>query len=61
MLCAEIQLLYKAKSVRPRDQADFNQSVPALDATTREWLATALEIAHPGHAWVARLRAASAD
>jgi hypothetical protein len=47
----EVCLLYKAKHLRFKDQRDFDASAPALDATARAWLTTALEHAHPGHPW----------
>jgi hypothetical protein len=51
----EIVLLYKAKSVRETDQADFDHARARLDASARAWLRTALERVHPGHAWLADL------
>jgi hypothetical protein len=38
----EIQLLYKAKDPRPRDQTDFKRIVPQLDPGARAWLRDAL-------------------
>lgn len=55
-LAPELQLLFKAKSVRPVDQADFDAARPLLDPAALEWLATALDIAHPDHPWRALLR-----
>lgn len=52
-LVPEIQLLYKAKNPRPKDEADFLAALPALDWERRRWLAAALAIVHPGHAWLA--------
>jgi hypothetical protein len=54
-LAPEIQLLYKAKSPRPKDEADFIRALPALDQGRRLWLAQSLALIHPGHAWLARL------
>ena len=51
----EIILLFKAKRVRPKDEADFAAVLPQLDASRREWLVEALELTHPGHAWLERL------
>jgi len=52
----EIVLLYKAKhSHRERDQSDFAAVVPRLEPERRRWLAEALEVVHPGHAWLAEL------
>jgi hypothetical protein len=51
----EIQLLYKAKSPRPKDEADFARTLPYLDGESRRWLAQALAFVHPGHSWLAQL------
>jgi hypothetical protein len=51
-LSPEIQLLYKAKDPRPRDQADFDHIAPRLDPGARAWLRDALEQLDPGHAWI---------
>lgn len=47
----EIQLLYKAKGLRDKDQADFKATLPHLDARRRGWLRDALEQTLPGHPW----------
>jgi len=54
-LAPEIQLLYKAKAPRAKDEADFARVAPHLDATARHWLRAALAVAYPGHAWGAAL------
>ena len=51
----EIQLLYKARGRRPRDETDFRAVVPALDGGARAWLRDALASTHPGHPWLERL------
>ncbi len=38
-LAPEIQLLYKAKGLRLKDEADFARTLPALDEKSRQWLA----------------------
>ena len=48
----EVQLLHKARAVRPKDQVDFEVCAPLLDPGQRAWLRTALGLAHPGHAWI---------
>src|SRR5690606_30912566 len=53
----EIQLLYKAKVVRARDEADLAALLPTLDLAARAWLADALANWAPGHHWLSRLRA----
>jgi len=52
----EISLLYKARHAREKDQADFDAVVPQLEPAARRWLADAIELVHPGHAWVVELR-----
>lgn len=49
-------LLFKAKSLRPKDRRDFEIAAGCLDAAERRWLADALERFHPGHPWIDRLR-----
>ncbi|HEY9216471.1 MAG TPA: hypothetical protein VIO94_00370 [Phenylobacterium sp.] len=53
----ETVLLFKAKMARDKDEADFGQCLPRLEAPARAWLRTALERAHPQHAWIDRLNA----
>ena len=52
----EIILLFKAKHARPKDEDDLAAALPRLDSARRVWLTTAVELAHPGHAWLGRLR-----
>ncbi len=54
-LAPEIQLLYKAKGLRPKDQADFDATVPLLNDRDRRWLRGALEQTLPDHPWIAAL------
>ena len=54
-LCPEVQLLHKARALRPQDQADFDACAPLLEPEAREWLRNALDTAHPGHAWLGDL------
>ncbi|HEY4388128.1 MAG TPA: aminoglycoside adenylyltransferase [Ktedonobacteraceae bacterium] len=54
-LAPEIQLLYKAKVPRPKDEADFARTLPHLNRERRAWLAQALAIVHPGHPWLLAL------
>jgi hypothetical protein len=51
-IAPEIQLLYKARSVRAQDQADFNLIAPRLDPDARTWLRSALESVEPCHEWL---------
>jgi Aminoglycoside-2''-adenylyltransferase len=55
-LAPEIQLLYKSKGLRPKDERDFDDAEPLLDADQRAWLRRALELTSPGHHWLPRLR-----
>lgn len=52
----EIQLFYKARSTRPKDQADFAAVLPVLDDAARAWLDHALGLTIPDHPWRALLR-----
>jgi hypothetical protein len=56
---AETVLFMKAKHTRPKDEHDFALALPTLDSVARAWLTEALELVHPGHAWIERCRAAS--
>ena len=55
VIAPEIALLFKAKAPRFKDQRDFDRVLPHLDRAARSWLASALEQAHPGHHWHARV------
>jgi hypothetical protein len=54
-LAPEFVLLFKAKHARPKDQTDFNQTIPHLTAAQRETLAELLTRVHPGHPWLTAL------
>ena len=54
-LAPEIQLLHKAKGRRPKDEADFTHTLPALHRERRIWLKHALTQAHPHHPWLDHL------
>ena len=49
----ETVLLFKAKAVRPKDEADLAAVLPRLDPEARRWLAAALALVQPGHPWLA--------
>ncbi len=55
-LVPELVLLFKAKHARPKDQADFDGTIPHLTPVQRATLARLLARAHPGHRWLANLR-----
>lgn len=52
----EIQLLYKSKALRERDQADFDVTLPHLEDRQRSWLLDSLKIVAPDHIWIPKLR-----
>ncbi|MFE3429702.1 nucleotidyltransferase domain-containing protein [Streptomyces sp. NPDC059171] len=54
-LVPELVLLFKAKHTRPKDQADFDTTVPYLSPEQRANLAQLLDRVHPGHPWSAGL------
>ncbi|MCW8375445.1 nucleotidyltransferase domain-containing protein [Streptomyces justiciae] len=51
-LAPELVLLFKAKGLRPKDQADFEGVLPLLDRSRRERLGEWLQRVHPGHPWL---------
>ncbi len=57
----EVVLLYKAKAVREKDEADFGAVLPLLGSSRRNWLSHALTLVHPGHRWLEALRSGSTD
>ncbi|GAA3491541.1 nucleotidyltransferase domain-containing protein [Streptomyces cremeus] len=54
-LVPELVLLFKAKAVRAKDQADFDGVLPLLGRARRQALRGWLELVHPGHPWLVRL------
>ena len=46
-LAPELQLLFKSKVPRPKDDIDAAEVIPALDVTQRTFLARRLEPDHP--------------
>jgi hypothetical protein len=55
VLSPEIQLLYKSKGRREKDEVDFSRVLPLLTVEEKEWLAQALRRVEPGHPWSDRL------
>jgi hypothetical protein len=56
-LAPEIQLFYKAKNGRPKDETDFAAALPVLTRPQRRWLSDALSLVYgPAHPWRPRLR-----
>ncbi|WP_330240694.1 nucleotidyltransferase domain-containing protein [Streptomyces sp. NBC_00525] len=57
-LAPEVQLLYKSRSRRPKDERDFEEALPALDDHARAWLTETITLTESAaHPWAARLRA----
>lgn len=54
-LAPELVLLFKARNIRPKDQADFDATVSHMTTTQHARLAELLTRVHPGHHWLARL------
>lgn len=54
-LAPEIQLLYKAKATRAKDQIDFDEVVGRLDGGARAWLRASIARMDPSHAWLSVL------
>ena len=52
VLAPEIQLLYKAKYHRPKDDHDFHTALPVMTAEQRAWLRSAVEAYHPDDPWL---------
>ena len=52
----EIQLLYKARGPRPKDQDDFERVLERLGPCELVWLCEALSKVDPEHAWLTKLR-----
>ncbi|THA70323.1 amino acid transporter [Streptomyces sp. A0958] len=56
-LATEVQLLYKSRARRPKDEQDFDAALPVLDDDRRAWLAETITLAQgAAHPWAARLR-----
>jgi hypothetical protein len=57
-LAPEIQLFYKAKNLRPKDETDFTAVLPFLNQQQRQWLGDAIARTLGDHPWRDRLQAA---
>ncbi|HSZ51263.1 MAG TPA: hypothetical protein VK801_06805 [Caulobacteraceae bacterium] len=56
LLAPEIQLFYKAKAPRPKDEIDFAVAAPLLAPAQSAWLRWAIETTHgPAHPWLQKL------
>lgn len=54
-LAPEIQLLYKSKAIRRKDQTDFDAVFTRLDSRARAWLCESIARTDPNHAWLSKL------
>ncbi|MGP4019578.1 nucleotidyltransferase domain-containing protein [Saccharopolyspora sp. 5N708] len=54
-LAPEVQLFYKAKAPRAKDEVDFDAVLPELDARQRGWLADAISTTYGPHPWLPAL------
>jgi hypothetical protein len=52
VLAPEVQLLYKSKAPRAKDEADFAAVVGELDPARRDWLGAALTVTSARHPWL---------
>ena len=59
-LAPEIQLLYKAKNPRPKDETDFTAVLPFLTQAQRRWLSDTLARTLGEHPWRDQLSPAPA-
>lgn len=57
-LAPELQLLFKSKSIRPKDQLDAEHMIPLLDDGVAAWLSAHLDSGHP---WISIINARSAN
>ncbi len=56
LLAPEVQLLYKSKSLREKDQQDFESALPEMSSVQKNWLKEALKIVYQDtHPWINRL------
>lgn len=51
----EIELAYKARNRRPKDDPDFEATLPILTPARRDWLRRAISTLAPDHHWLDRL------
>jgi hypothetical protein len=54
-LAPEIQLLYKSKAIRSKDQTDFDTVVGRMDKDARAWLRRSIATMDGSHAWLSKL------
>lgn len=54
-LAPEVQLLYKSRSPRPKDEHDLHATIAHLGPAQRTWLHDAIALTSPTHPWLERL------
>jgi hypothetical protein len=54
-LAPEVQLLFKSRGPREKDERDLSDCLPLMTAAQRQWLADALALAEPTSPWRAHL------
>ncbi|MEV0262558.1 amino acid transporter [Streptomyces sp. NPDC050617] len=60
-LAPEVQLYYKARDPRPKDEEDFAAALPVLSPGARRWLVAALDRTYGRHPWSRRVAAAGIE
>jgi hypothetical protein len=55
-LAPDVQLYYKAKAPRPKDEEDFDTVLPVLTDQQRRWLVDAIKQTYGPHPWIKRLQ-----
>lgn len=56
LLAPEVQLLYKSRSLREKDQQDFTNALPAMSIEQKKWLKDNLKkVYKEGHEWLNHL------
>lgn len=55
-LAPDVQLYYKAKAPRPKDEEDFDTVLPVLTDRQRRWLIDAITQTYGPHPWIRRLQ-----
>ncbi|ROR90941.1 nucleotidyltransferase domain-containing protein [Nocardioides aurantiacus] len=55
VLSPDVQLLYKSRDPRPKDEADFQAAVTHLNPSQRRWLRRSLASTSGAHPWLASL------
>ena len=54
-IAPEVQLLYKSRGLRPKDDLDFQAARPLLSRSQSAWLHECLRLTHPTHPWLTLL------